>query len=483
MAIIKATLINSCAAILLRLWARHFAKKPRQTTSLAAFLGFVPHPKYLQSCLPLVNQRCPKRGRGRRVFAAALLAAAPAALFADKFEFKHALGDKSRIVSTTDQQVYRGGSVIQSSHILNRMASEVVEVRNGLATLNAVFDVAEEQIKKDGADTPLRWGESYSSVFERDRLGKISIDKKYFMPSARNVPLFPDRELKPGESWVSQGSEVFDLRHTFEIQDPFPVNFTAHNTYLGEKTRKNKTYKAFSISYNLIKSAEGFESAPRTYLSTPPRGRAREKTPAKPEIRRITGVSRQTLYWDDELGQIAAAEDEFELKFELEGGEIYTFAGTTTSEVIESDRMNREETVREVQKEIEKLNLADVTVKAVREGISISLDDIKFAADSAELLPSERVKLEKIAAILRKYPNRDILVAGHTALAGAAENLRVKLSEDRAAEVASYLLKEKVRAPERIITRGYGSSRPVASNATEEGKRKNRRVEITILEN
>ena len=61
----KATLINSCAAILLRLWARNFAKKPRQTTSLAAFLGFVPHPKYLQSCLPLVNQRCPNFWKAR----------------------------------------------------------------------------------------------------------------------------------------------------------------------------------------------------------------------------------------------------------------------------------------------------------------------------------------------------------------------------------------------------------------------------------
>jgi sugar lactone lactonase YvrE len=55
----KATLINSCATILLRLWVRNFAQKPRQTPSLAAFLGIVSHPKYLQSCLPLVNQCCP----------------------------------------------------------------------------------------------------------------------------------------------------------------------------------------------------------------------------------------------------------------------------------------------------------------------------------------------------------------------------------------------------------------------------------------
>jgi outer membrane protein OmpA-like peptidoglycan-associated protein len=97
-------------------------------------------------------------------------------------------------------------------------------------------------------------------------------------------------------------------------------------------------------------------------------------------------------------------------------------------------------------------------------------------------LPSERAKLDKISAILRKYDERDILVGGHTALAGRAE-FRGPLSEQRAAAVAGYFVAEGVRPAHRIITRGYGASRPVAGNDTEEGKRKNRRVEITIMEN
>jgi hypothetical protein len=59
----KATLINSCAAILLRLWARFFAAKPRHKPIIAAFCGFKPRSKCLQSCLPLVNQRCLRQCR------------------------------------------------------------------------------------------------------------------------------------------------------------------------------------------------------------------------------------------------------------------------------------------------------------------------------------------------------------------------------------------------------------------------------------
>jgi len=74
------------------------------------------------------------------------------------------------------------------------------------------------------------------------------------------------------------------------------------------------------------------------------------------------------------------------------------------------------------------------------------------------------------------------MVGGHTALAGTEESRRT-LSVDRATVVADYLIEKKARPQERVVVRGFGSDRPVADNSTEEGRRKNRRVEITILEN
>ena len=122
----------------------------------------------------------------------------------------------------------------------------------------------------------------------------------------------------------------------------------------------------------------------------------------------------------------------------------------------------------------------EVTVS--EEGITVSLQNVQFLPDSAILRDSEREKLDFIAEILGRYPARDILVTGHTALAGTAEG-RQWLSEERARVVGEYLLSTGMRRADQIVTRGVGAREPLADNTTEAGMRKNRRVEITILEN
>jgi outer membrane protein OmpA-like peptidoglycan-associated protein len=114
--------------------------------------------------------------------------------------------------------------------------------------------------------------------------------------------------------------------------------------------------------------------------------------------------------------------------------------------------------------------------------VIISLPDIQFETDSAELRDSERVKLQRTGNILRNIPGVKIRVEGHTARAGAEED-RVRLSRQRAQAVASYLIwLEAVDASDVTVT-GHGADRPVADNATAEGMSANRRVEIIILEN
>ena len=92
------------------------------------------------------------------------------------------------------------------------------------------------------------------------------------------------------------------------------------------------------------------------------------------------------------------------------------------------------------------------------------------------------MKLDGIVEILGRYPDRDILITGHTALAGT-ESGRLQLSVERAGAVANYFLELGVRNPDQILQRGVGAQEPVADNSTESGRRKNRRVEITIMEN
>jgi outer membrane protein OmpA-like peptidoglycan-associated protein len=190
----------------------------------------------------------------------------------------------------------------------------------------------------------------------------------------------------------------------------------------------------------------------------------------------------QIVYWDHSLGQAVAYEESFRLTFEMSDRRRIEFRGTAQAEFIEAEEMNRERLAEEIEKEIDRLKIPDVVVRVVDEGISLSLENIQFYADSEKMLPGEQEKLERIAALLKRYPDRDIIISGHTALAGSREE-QLRLSQERASAIADYFLANNVRTADRMVIRGYGADMPVADNSTEEGRRKNRRVEITILEN
>jgi outer membrane protein OmpA-like peptidoglycan-associated protein len=166
---------------------------------------------------------------------------------------------------------------------------------------------------------------------------------------------------------------------------------------------------------------------------------------------------------------------------ELSDGRTVEYRGTAEAELLRANRMDKEQAVRDINHEIASLGITDASARIVEEGIAISLENVQFQSESAELTAPERLKLAKIADLLRRYPDRDILVEGHTALAGT-EAGRSQLSRDRAAAVADSLIAGG-RPPERVVVRGRGAEQPLGDNNTEEGRRRNRRVEITILEN
>jgi outer membrane protein OmpA-like peptidoglycan-associated protein len=107
--------------------------------------------------------------------------------------------------------------------------------------------------------------------------------------------------------------------------------------------------------------------------------------------------------------------------------------------------------------------------------------NIQFEGNSAVLKDSEKEKLREIAELLKSYPEKQILVTGHTA-ASDDETARMRTSMERAQAVAAYLILLGARTPDEIIIKWYGSNRPLAPNNTLEGMALNRRVEITYIE-
>lgn len=123
---------------------------------------------------------------------------------------------------------------------------------------------------------------------------------------------------------------------------------------------------------------------------------------------------------------------------------------------------------------------ASVTVESTDAGIRLTMQNLKFKPDSADLLGGESTRLDQIAEVLKLVPDQMILIEGHTASTGNPTG-EMNLSIERAQSIAREMARRGVKS-ESIITKGSGGTKPVASNSTPQGKAQNRRVEITILE-
>ncbi len=410
-----------------------------------------------------------KRRTGPSILAVvvSLFAAAPHGEAAERFRFDYAAGDRYRVLSTVKEAVYVNRRLSHRAEILNRIAVTVTAAKDGVGSHEAVFQTSERSVGTEEGRA-YQWSREYESAFDRDATGKYRIAEGYWMPVVRDVPVFPEGDLAAGATWSAAGEEVHDFRDGFGdgagIAEPYRIPFTANYRYLGERTWRGTSYPAIAVSYRI------FHEAPRPAA-------ARGIWPL-----RVLGASDQTVYWDRKLGQPAAYQETFRMIFELSDGTTLEFRGEAEAEVVEAAPMDRARMADEIADDIERLGIADASVRATDEGVAISLEDIKFRADSAELVADERAKLERIAEILARYPDRDIQVNGHTALAGTEEG-RKKLSEERAAAVAAFLVARGVRTSERVVVRGFGATMSVADNGSEEGRRRNRRVEIILLEN
>lgn len=130
------------------------------------------------------------------------------------------------------------------------------------------------------------------------------------------------------------------------------------------------------------------------------------------------------------------------------------------------------------EKELRQIEGVEVTRPSEGE-IAVRLTgDILFDYNSATLRGASRSTLNDLAANFSRYPGNRIVVEGHTDATGS-DQYNQRLSEQRAANVADYLIDKGVSAGS-IVVYGYGESRPKSTNDTPEGRQQNRRVEIHI---
>jgi outer membrane protein OmpA-like peptidoglycan-associated protein len=127
-------------------------------------------------------------------------------------------------------------------------------------------------------------------------------------------------------------------------------------------------------------------------------------------------------------------------------------------------------------------DLEGAKVERVGEAIKITFDSgLLFDINKYDLRPASQANLTKLAAILNKYPDTNILIEGHTDSTGSRE-INMPLSENRAKSVAAYLATLNVQSA-RFTVRGYGFDQPLGDNNTQAGRQQNRRVDLAIMAN
>lgn len=171
----------------------------------------------------------------------------------------------------------------------------------------------------------------------------------------------------------------------------------------------------------------------------------------------------------------AATSSDGSYRIELQPGKAYTFSVAQKEYISESAALDYTK-VTESQENIQNFALAKIEI-----GKAISLNNVFFERSKAVLLAGSEEELNKLVKLLLDNPTIKIELAGHTDNVGDPA-LNLKLSQERVEVIKKYIVDKGVTA-NRISGKGYGGTKPVASNASEETRKLNRRVEFIILSN
>ncbi len=151
---------------------------------------------------------------------------------------------------------------------------------------------------------------------------------------------------------------------------------------------------------------------------------------------------------------------------------------------LDSSSYPKKESKEYIQTQTDKIASNDKSIKDAKEAIEeinkiLKLEHIKFETDSSIILPEGIETIKKIAVILQKYPEVKVEIAGYTDSDGD-DQYNLKLSQERVDMVKKALIEFGIDK-NRLKSKGYGESSPIAPNDTAENKAKNRRVEFKLI--
>ena len=427
-----------------------------------------------------------------------------AALFAADTQFVYSGSQNYSLVERTDLRRYDNGKYVG---LMSREARSFIVCENGVYDGDFFVHqdtVHNQKIVVNGIHDSIR------SVFKISKDGTLTMIEDNGYPSFRSFPTFPQKKIQQGQSWQARAVRAMD---PLSKGRPTRVPIYVEYTYLRDEVFGGQEVYVLSARW----------ATRYGYSEVDPNG--------DPDLLRANGSNNATMYIRKADCAALVIRDSVDELYEFSDGSKVAFKGTISlfteyppaidrtkllpaiNRVAAADT-NAGGTVASAQggasgkpknsgatgggedrpplnesKWLEKVRVvgtsggageSSVKIKETAGGIMLTLENLHFKPDSAQLLPGEAALLDKIAAILKETGQNKLLVNGHTASVGNPSG-EMALSVERAKEVAAQLCKRGIDA-DKFICRGSGSKYPVADNSTKEGMAQNRRVEITILE-
>ncbi len=163
----------------------------------------------------------------------------------------------------------------------------------------------------------------------------------------------------------------------------------------------------------------------------------------------------------------------------LPGGQRYGVRAEAADHISTNQNLDLTAYTKDANLQAPDITLDPIAVAAIEAESTISLNNIFFDFDKSVLKPESFPELNRIVKLMNERPSMIVEVTGHTDATGPA-SYNMGLSERRAKAVTSYLVGQGITA-DRINTQYFGETKPIDSNATREGRSKNRRVEFKIV--
>lgn len=376
-------------------------------------------------------------------------------------------GEKYRVIEKFNLSQYKDGRYVGHVYRENRGIYDASPSRDGLYQISGrVYEL--EETSRDGfkAAAALR-GES-ETAFTASTKGFMLVGGSDW-PRLRSFPTFPEEPVFPGDKWEAG----------LEMVVPSPDGRT-------------KAVLPLYCEYT-FKGSDVWEGRPvyvieAQYAARYRQGRSRE---ADSFLKNLSGKHVVSLLIDRETREFLLMKDIMEEDYlysdgssKREKGFLLTFykgirlldREGLSRELEESLADSLEETYRRRGEEL----TDQIALSETEEGLSLNLKNLHFKPDQAVLLDEDRPLLDTLAELLQQVPDRTFLVKGHTADVGSLES-QIDLSQQRAKRIVDELSSRGI-APDRFLYTGVGGLEPIGDNASDQGRRQNRRVEILILE-